>query len=328
MKSQFVSELVPGNKVNSKFLVHRKEIRERRDGQLYLSFKLGDRTGLIGAVMWDGIGPVKDAVKQDDFVEIVGMVGTFNEKIQITLTKVRKCPEDSADFSDFLPKTERDPHAMFEELKGLLDGISDRFIKKLIGLFVDDPEFCRKFVSAPAAVEVHHAFLGGLVEHTLSVVGALDKLSMVYPNADKDLLLAGGFLHDIGKVTEYEYTRRIDFSDKGRLIGHLVIGYEMVNAKIDEIDDFPDELRLKIGHMILSHHGEYEWRSPVLPMFLEACILHFVDNMDTKIKMFHEAADRQKEISAHWSDFHKYLGRQIYLGEREAGKDQGEDMSW
>ncbi len=330
MKSQFISDLAPGDEVESVFLVHRKEIKEKRDGGLYLSFRLGDRTGLIDAVMWDRIGPVKNAVGQDDFVEIVGRAGTFNEKIQITLTKVKRCPEDSVDFSDFLPKTERDPLAMLEELKELLKGIGDRFIKKLLGLFLEDPEFCSKFVAAPAAIEIHHGFLGGLVEHTLSVVSALDKLSSVYPKANKDLLLAGGFLHDVGKITEYEYTRRIDFSDKGRLIGHLVIGYEMVTTKMDEIEGFPDEMNLKIGHMILSHHGEYEWRSPVLPLFLEACLLHFVDNMDAKVRMFHEAVERQKDISARWSDFHRHLGRYIFLGGKEEGeqKQKGQDMPW
>lgn len=330
MKSQFISELTPGDEVESTFLVHRKEIRERRDGRLYLSFRLGDRTGLIDAVMWDKIGPVKDTVKQDDFVQIVGRAGTFNEKIQITLTKVKKCREDSVDFSDFLPTTQRDPLAMLEELKELLKGIGDRFIKKLLGLFIDDPDFCSKFVAAPAAVEIHHGFLGGLVEHTLSVVSVLDKLRPVYPKANRDLLLAGGFFHDVGKIVEYEYTRRIDFSDRGRLIGHLVIGYEMVTAKMNEIEGFPDELRLKIGHMILSHHGEYEWRSPVLPLFLEACLLHFVDNMDAKVKMFHEAAERQKDESSRWSGFHKHLGRYIFLGSKEEGEQmqRGQDIPW
>ncbi len=328
MKSQFVSDLMSGDEVKSTFLVHRKEIREKKDGKLYLSFRLGDKTGLVDAIMWDNIGPVKDSVKEDDFVQIRGRAGIFNEKIQITLSSVKRYPEDKVVFTDFLATTKRDPQKMFEELKGILSGVGDRFMRELIDLFLDDPEFLRSFLAAPAAVEIHHAFLGGLMEHTLNVVSTLAKLSPVYPTVDKDLLLCGGFLHDIGKITEYEYTRRIDFSDKGRLIGHLVIGYEMVNAKMDEIDDFPDELRLKIGHMILSHHGEYEWRSPVLPMFPEACLLHFVDNMDAKIRMFHEAAERQKEINAHWSVFHKHLGRQIYLGEREAAKDQGEDMPW
>lgn len=330
MKSQFVSELASGDEVKSTFLVHRKELREKKDGKLYLSFRLGDKTGLVDAVMWDNIGPVKDSVKQDDFVQVRGRAGVFNEKIQITLSSVKRCPEDKVVFEDFLASTKRDPQKMFEELKGILSGVGDRFMRKLIDLFLDDPEFLSSFLAAPAAIEIHHAFLGGLVEHTLNVVSALAKMSSVYPTVDKDLLLCGGFLHDIGKVAEYEYTRRIDFSDKGRLMGHLVIGYEMVNAKMNEIDGFPDELRLKIGHMILSHHGEYEWRSPVLPMFLEACILHFVDNMDAKIRMFHEAAEGQKDIGARWSDFHRHLGRYVYLGEKGegAGEERGEDIPW
>src|SRR5690242_13217248 len=254
MKSPYVNELQPNQVITATFLVHLKDIRQKKTGEPYLSMLLADRTGELDAKMWDNVADVMDTFERDDFVKVKGLLQIFQNRPQLTIHKMMKIHEHDVDFSDYFPASERDPEEMFAELRQVIAGIQNAHLRALLDSFMDDGKIARMYRIAPAAKSVHHAYLGGLIEHVLSLCRLCRVTAAHYPHIDLDLVLTGAILHDVGKIAELTYDRSFGYSTEGQLLGHIVIGLRMLQEKIAGLPDFPAGLRTLIEHMIVSHH--------------------------------------------------------------------------
>jgi 3'-5' exoribonuclease len=312
MKSQYVSELKETQAVKEIFILSKKITKDKRDGGYYAILELSDRTGSIDAIAWDG-DLLRD-ISADDFVFVTGTVAEYSGRLQVVVNSIHAVAEDEVDALDFLPQYSGNMDAVMNDIRTFKERVQNPALRALLNSFFDDKDFMALLRLAPAAKKVHHAYLGGLAVHTLSVLSLLDSIVSVYNFLDSELLITGGILHDIGKIHEYNYKKRIEVSDRGRLLGHIIIGSEMVAERIGRLADFPDDVALRISHMILSHHGEAEWGSPKLPAFPEALVLHFADNLDSKMEMMKQIVEKHRGTSKQWSDYHPYLEREIYLG--------------
>lgn len=313
MKSQYIEELKIGQTVKEVFILSWKSIKEKKDGGIFAVLEFADRSGNIQGIAWDNAVESVNELSAGDFVFVVGNVNEYNDRLQIVVSSIKRINEDEINPEDFLPRTDEDIDQAFTEINAYRNKIREKHLKQLLDAFFNDDDLIQKFKRAPAAKRVHHAYLGGLVIHTRNVLRLIDKINDVYTSLNFDLLIAAGILHDVGKIYEYTYTRKIDFSTQGRMFGHIVIGYDLVADKIKQIPDFPESLKFRLLHMILSHHGEYEWGSPKQPSFLEALILHFLDNLDSKVEIMVSARTLNKGLEKEWSDYHPYLEREIYL---------------
>jgi 3'-5' exoribonuclease len=311
MKSPYVSELQPNQIVTATLLVQHKDVRQKKTGEPYLSLTLGDRTGEIDARMWDNAAEVIDTFERDDFLKVRGLLQVHQGRLQLTVHKlVRQTPE-SVDQADFFPASSRNPEEMFAEVRTIVAGIQSAPLRSLLEEFVNDPEIARRWKLAPAAKNVHHAFLGGLLEHILSMCTVAKLLAAHYRDIDVDLLLTGVLLHDIGKIHELTYDRSFGYSAEGQLIGHINIGMRMIDDKIRRVPDFPERLRTLLCHMILSHHGELEYGSPKVPLFAEAMLLHHIDNMDSKIECMRSVIEKDRMIDSCWTSYVSSLDRSV-----------------
>ena len=315
MKSQYVEELRAGQTVKEIFVLSKKSIKDKKDGGSYAVLEFTDRSGSIEGIAWDNVVESVNMLSTGDFVFVVGNVNEYNERLQIVVSSIKRVSENETEPKDFLPQTDEDISQVFEEINNFRSKVQNKYLKQLLENFFDDKELIEKFKRAPAAKRIHHAYLGGLLVHTRNVLKLADEMKRVYETLDLDLLITAGILHDIGKIYEYTYARKLDFSTQGRLLGHIVIGYELVAERIKQIADFPGPLRFMLLHMILSHHGEYEWGSPRRPKFLEALVLHFIDNLDSKVEIMMSEKKKNKGMEKEWSDYHPYLEREIYLRE-------------
>lgn len=315
MKSQYAEELRSGQTVKEVFVLSWKSIKDKKDGGVFAVLEFSDRSGTIQGIAWDNVVESVNVLSVGDFVFVVGNVNEYNDRLQIVVNSIKRIDEDEVSPKDFLPCAEENIDQAFNEINDFRNNIKDAHLKQLLDAFFRDRDFIEKFKLAPAAKRVHHAYIGGLVVHTRNVLKLIDKVNGVYADLNLDLLITAGILHDIGKIYEYTYTRNIDFSTQGRMFGHIVIGYELIADKIKQIRDFPESLKLRLLHMILSHHGEYEWGSPKQPSFLEALILHFLDNLDSKVEIMASARKKNKGMEKDWSDYHPFLEREIYLRE-------------
>jgi 3'-5' exoribonuclease len=309
MKSPYVNELEPNKLITTSFLVHSKEIRQKKTGELYLSLLLADRTGELDAKMWDNVAEVIDDFERDDFVKVKGLVQIYHNRPQMTLHKVRRMDDSEIDFSDYFPSSKRDPAEMWAELRGIVAGMANAHLRGLLEAMLDDEEIARRFRRAPAAKHIHHAFLGGLLEHVLSVCAVARMVAPHYANIDCDLLLAGVILHDIGKIYELNYERGFSYSDDGQLLGHIHIGVRMVGDKLRGLPDFPPALRSLVEHMILSHHGRLEFGSPKLPQFPEALLLHYLDDMDSKMEAMRMLIESDRQVEGCFTVYNTALER-------------------
>jgi 3'-5' exoribonuclease len=284
MKSHYVSDLQDGQAVTSLFMVGAKEIRtSQRSGKSWLELALRDRTGSIPAKMWDNFEALAKTFEADDVVQIRGRVKLYNGQKEMTLEQIVPAAMRDYDLSDFLAHTKCDVEKLYADLGAAVAGVKDPWIKKLLESVVNDPAIVPKLKRAPAAMGMHHAFVGGLLEHTVSLIGLGRSVAAHYPELDADVLLAGIVLHDIGKIDELSYERATNYTTAGRLLGHITIGTLLVGEKIKAIPGFPEPLAILIEHLILSHHGTYEFGSPSLPQTREAIALHFLDDMDSKM---------------------------------------------
>ncbi|MGR3293728.1 MAG: 3'-5' exoribonuclease YhaM family protein [Candidatus Scalindua sp.] len=312
MPRKFISELNGGTAIDEIFLVQNKDLRTTKNGSLYIQAQLSDRTGMIDARMWDASTPFFESLGDDTFFRIKGRTEVYQNKIQLIIKHIAKTNQEDIKLEDYLPSTEQDVNKMFSELKQIISSIKQSHLRGLLNLFFSDKDFCKGFCSAPAAVQYHHAFLGGLLEHTLSVAKLGDIIAPLYPGLNRDLLICGIMLHDIGKISELCYEKNFHYSDEGQLIGHLISGVLMVEEKAKQIDDFPKTLLDLLRHLILSHHGEYEWGSPKLPMTLEAIALHYLDNIDAKMYAFNKAITDDKDPSDNWTNYNKMFERKLF----------------
>jgi 3'-5' exoribonuclease len=284
MKEPMVADL--GSRENREitgfFVTGLKQVRTGRDGGRYLALTLVDRTGQIDARMWelDEAGEFEAG----DVVKVLGEVYRFNEKLQIKVKKIRRATTGEYDLSDFVPQSQRDIGEMWAELQGWVASFHDHDLKALLQAFLNDASIAGPLKEAPAAKGLHHAWIGGLLEHILSLMGMCELAAQHYPEANRDLLLTGVVLHDIGKLRELSWGTSFDYTLEGQLLGHITIGIGMIEQKIAGIPNFPAAKRLLVEHLVLSHHGEYEFGSPKLPMTSEAILLHYLDNLDAKMQ--------------------------------------------
>ncbi len=323
MKSPYVSELEPNQVIQTSFLVHSKEIRQKKSGEFYLSLLLADRTGELDAKMWDNVAEVLEAFERDDFVKVKGLIQVFHNRPQLTIHKLRRMDDSEIDFIDYFPSSRRDPDTMWAELRAVVDGLTNPHLKALLDAMFADPEIAARYRRAPAAKQIHHAFLGGLLEHVLSLCALARATAPHYPHVDADLLLTGVLLHDIGKIHELNYERGFSYSDNGQLLGHIHIGLRMVADKLRDLPDFPPALRSLVEHMILSHHGQLEYGSPKLPQFPEALLLHYLDDLDSKMECMRALIENDRQVEGCFTSYHAALSRSALKKDRFLGKPNG-----
>jgi 3'-5' exoribonuclease len=308
MKSPFVNQLEAGQSISGSFVVHSKEIRQKKTGDLYLSLLLGDRTGELDAKMWDNVAEVIESFERDDFVKVKGLVQVYHNKPQLTIHKIRRMEESEVEFVDYFPSSRRDAGEMWLELRGVVASISNPQLRALLDAMLDDEEIARRYRLAPAAKQIHHAFLGGLIEHVLSLC-ALARMIAPHYHADLDLLLTGVVLHDIGKIYELNYERGFSYSPDGQLIGHINIAMRMLAEKLHGLPGFPPNLRTLVEHMVLSHHGHLEFGSPKLPQFPEALLLHYLDDLDSKMEAMRALIENDRQLEGCFTSFNLPLER-------------------
>ncbi len=314
-KTIFVESLEVNSTITSIFIVRDKEIRQQKNNnQDYLRLTLGDRSGSVAALSFQDSDKNWHTFSQGDYVLIRGVVKEYAGRPQIKLTRVQVLPEDGVDSRDFLPSSGRDADEMYEELLGWVRGVTDPQIKHLLETIFGDEEIASRFRMAPAAKTMHHAYIGGLLSHTLSVIGLCHRVAGHYgpPAVNRDLLLAGAMLHDLGKAWELDWHRGFDYTDSGRLLGHIVEESFLVDRYIREIDGFPEELRMQLLHIVLSHHGTYEFGSPRRPKTVEALILHYVDDLDSKCQAMQDLIEAEAGQKGNWTSFNRNLGRYLY----------------
>lgn len=294
MKQQFVKDLKNGDQTNDVFVINKisNPIPYKGKSGSWISMEVSDKTGIIEAKFWgddtnsEDSNTLYSSLKVGDVVEIVGNLESYQGNPPAISIKPGSITKKNGEFDpgDFIAKTEKDIDAMIVELKSVVATITNSDIKRLVNAFVEDGEFMKKFSSVPAAKKLHHAKIGGLLEHVISLLAISLKVAEKHPGLDKDYLIAGCIFHDIGKAIEYKVTTLIDITKEGRMLGHISIGQKMVNDKIDELGDIPEEIRLKIIHIILSHHGELKNGSPIKPCFPEAVAFSKIDDADAQIQ--------------------------------------------
>jgi 3'-5' exoribonuclease len=324
MKSPYVNELEPNQVITTSFLVHSKEVRQKKTGELYLSLMLGDRTGELDSKMWDNVSDVLESFERDDFVKVKGMVQVFHNRPQLTIHKIRRMDDSEIEYGDYFPSSKRDPDEMWRDLRGLVAQVANTHLKALLEALLDDEDVSRRFRLAPAAKQIHHAYLGGLIEHVLSLAKLARLTADHYPWVDYDLLLTGVVLHDIGKIYELNYERGFSYSNEGQLLGHIHIGIRMMGDKLRGIPDFPASLRTLVEHMILSHHGELEFGSPKVPLFPEALLLHYLDDMDSKMECMRALIENDRQVEGCFTTYHAALARPALKKDRYLkGEEEG-----
>jgi len=315
MKKQFIADIKAGDFVDDIFVLSEKILSQKRDGNNFLNVTLSDKTGTLKGVVWDNVDQIAAGITSGDFAHVNGSVSDYKGALQVVIKKMEPFSPEKIDPSDFLPQTSRNIEDMFKRLVKRADSITTDYLKALIDAFFNDKEFVNKFKTAPAAKKMHHAYIGGLLEHTVSMASLADKIAGHYAGVNRDLLLSGAILHDIGKIDEFEYQFKIDYSDKGRLLNHIVIGIKMVDEKLSGIDNFPEDQMLLLKHMIVSHHGTREFGSPEPPKTIEAVLLNYIDEIDSKVNAVRDfiASEDPDET---WTSYHRLLERHFYKGKK------------
>jgi 3'-5' exoribonuclease len=329
MTRQFVQQMADGDSVEDVYLVVDKQVRANRNGNIYLQLELRDRTGSISARLWNAAEPIVRSFESGDFLNIRGKVQLFQGALQVILSGIDRIEAEKVELADFLPHTEQDVSKLYERLCTLLRTLDDPHLRALAECFLMDHELMRGYCKAPAGVRNHHAYLGGLLEHVVNLMEAADRLAPLYPELNRDLLLMGVFLHDVGKVRELNYDRAFSYSDEGQLVGHLVLGVEMLGEQVRRVPDltgepFPVELLLRLKHLIVSHHGALEFGSPTVPMTPEAIALHYLDNLDAKIHTFTRDIREDRSPSS-WTPYSQAMQRRLFKGRRSSSPPSADD---
>jgi 3'-5' exoribonuclease len=324
MSRHFVSQLAHNESIDQVFMASDKQLRPNRNGNLYLQVDLSDRSGSINARLWNASENDYKSFENGDYVHVDGSTQLFQGNIQLIATRIRKARPDEIDESDYVTLQSEEIQQFQRRLIEILGKIQSRPLSRLVDAFLSDKDFMSKFTQAPAGMKNHHAYQGGLLEH---VVGLLELVLVVtpqYPQLKQDQLLVGAFLHDAAKVDELSYDRDIAYTDEGQLLGHLVLAISMIDEKVRQIvqqdgQPFPKQLLIEIKHLILSHHGQYDYGSPKLPMTLEAVTLHMLDNLDAKLASFTQLINDCPNLDSQWTQYHSNLGRKLYKGVRNTG---------
>ena len=310
MKEAYIADLKPGTSINTTFLVRSKERKTARNGSAYLDLEFQDSTGTIKAKLWDCDG-FDTAFEADDIVRVSGGVEVYQGSLQLSLRKIVKCSEANIDLTDYMRRGSQDAEKLFQALIHRIRQMPKGPLQSLLLEVFNDPDIARKYKLAPAAMSYHHAYLGGLIEHVSSLIQLGDKVCDHYPFLDRDLILAGLLLHDLGKLEELNFNRTFTYSTRGQLIGHINLGVEMIREKARLVPDFPPELWDRLQHIILSHHGKLEFGSPKEPMFLEALTVHYLDDLDSKLQAMREQYEADKERPGDFTARSRALGREL-----------------
>jgi 3'-5' exoribonuclease len=320
MAKKYVSELKEGKSFISFFVVRTKELKEY-DNKPYLILDLMDKTGRIDGVVWDNVDRVNQELQRGDVAKVQGVVTAFRDILEIKVKKIRKSKSSEYQLADFLPESKKNREDLFKTFSEKAESLKDPHLKKLLKAYISDSELCTKLKDAPAGKLWHRSYLGGLLEHTLAIVYICESICKLYGMIDRDLLVAGALIHDMGKTEAYECKTLIDYSDAGRLEGHLSLGYSIALGKLEKVPDFPEELKKRLLHLLLSHQGRFEYGSPVLPMTLEALALYYANDMDSKASGFVEVINEEREKGRIWSRWIPLIERFVYIGPDSEGRE-------
>ena len=311
-KGIFVKDIKENIRIEAMFLVKDKNNGITKNGKPYLTLNLSDKTGEVRGQVWDNAEKFGQLFSQGDVIAVNAYSILYRGDIQLNINSIQKTESSDIVLSDFLPVSELDPEKTFNELISFVESVKNIHLKKLLNSVLDDSKIVAAFKISPAAKKIHHDYLGGLLEHTLNVVRLSDSLSKYYKNINRDILIAGAILHDIGKIHELSYDKNFNYTDRGRLIGHIVIGVEIISEKIKSLQGFPEDLANIIKHLILSHHGEYVFGSPKRPKTLEAFLLSYSDDIDARMYDIARFIEKEKKPDTRWSSFNKLHDRYIY----------------
>lgn len=312
----YVADIKERDLVEAPFLVTDKVLVTAKTGTRYIKVRLRDRTGEIEGRIWEEVEERGNLFERGDFVMVKAEAVQYQGRLQLNVLELRVCSEEEITLEDFVPPPRRDPGEMLQELKELASEIGDPYLRRLVMAFLRDEAFLQDFLRAPASRTLHHARLGGLLEHTLSVAKLVEKLRGHYEGVDWDLLMAGAILHDVGKVRELRGGPAFEYTSDGKLLGHIVLGVEMVSKKIEAIEGFPEERAMLLKHLIISHHGRYEWGSPKRPKTIEAELLHRLDDLDAKVEGILEWIGKGE---GRWTEFHRGFERAFWRGGESEG---------
>lgn len=313
MEKQTVRNLRDKDNVDSPFLVKNKTVGVGKNGRAFMGLQLGDSTGAIDARVWDRVDELSQEFEVGDIIKVKGLVQLFQNRKQLIVHKLERIDTATVNFEDFIPSTDKNSEDMFVELLQLVRTMKNDFLRQLILDTLEDPEIKPLILKAPAAKSIHHAWLGGLLEHILSICKIMDFMGSHYPFLNRDLLLFGGIFHDIGKIWELSYDNGISYTDRGRLIGHMQIACELIDKKSSRILGFTDELRDICKHIILSHHGRLEYGSPKRPKFMEAMVVAMIDDFDSKVATVKSIVESERDSGEKWSRYNEMFDRYFLL---------------
>ena len=319
MPRRFIQQFGPTDKIDQTFLAAQKQLRPNKNGNLYLQVDLSDRTGSIAGRMWNAGDHEYRSFEDGDYVRVEGNTQLFQGQLQLIVSKIGKAKPEEVDEADFMPLTPAELDRLVIRLTTHLRGMQNLSLRNLAECFLTDATFMGKLLRCPAGVKNHHAYVGGLLHHIVQLMDLVTAVRPLYPQIDGDLLLMGAFVHDMGKIDELSYDKGFAYTDEGQLIGHLVMAVSTLEQKVREAEKlsgepFPAETVLRLKHMIVSHHGEYEFGSPKLPMTLEAVALHLLDNLDAKMHSFHLLMRDDPNVESPWTNYHANLGRKFFKG--------------
>lgn len=321
----FIDEIKENDGVDSIFLVKDKTTAITRTGSPYLKLRLLDRSGEIEGRIWSAVESCGESFQKDEFVRIRGKAVSYLDRLQLNINQIERVDEKEIQIEDFFPTTRKNVDEMFEALRAISDRVSQPHLRRLLSLFWEDEAFVERFKKAPASKQIHHACLGGLLEHTLSVAELVLKVAPHYEGLNLDLLITGTILHDLGKIEELSYSRSFDYTDRGKLLGHIVLGVERVEEKIRQVSGFPEDLGTLLKHLLLSHHGQYLYGSPKKPMILEAVMLHYLDDMDAKISGIQTFLGGPENHLSGWSAYHPIFEQSYYRYVPRTSEDGAEE---
>jgi len=313
VSKQFVSQIKDRDPVNAVFLVKDKILAMAKNGKPYMNLRLMDKSGDIEAKVWDNTELLDKQFDKDDFVTVRGKASVYMNKMQVVIAEIAKVPEEQVTLADFLPESPRSCDEMRQELIDTVAALGNPHLKGLMEAFLVDEPFLSLYCQAPAAKGMHHVYLGGLLEHSLALVKLVRTIVPLYGGGiNEDLLVVGALLHDVGKIFEMSFDRAFDYTDAGKLLGHITIGVELVDEKIRLVEGFPRELALLLKHMLLSHHGQYEYGSPKRPKTIEATILNYLDDMDSKINGIRAHIAKEAASTSRWTAHHRLYDRYFF----------------
>lgn len=328
MARRFIAELAHQEQFDEVYLASGKQLRPNRNGDLYLQVELADRTGSVTARVWNAGDALYKSFADGDYVRVSGTAQLYQGAMQVIATRITRTDASEVDQTDFVAEPGVPVDQLLRRMQTLLRSQANPHLKALAECFLMDNAIMEKLCRAPAAVKHHHAYLGGLLDHIVSLMNVIDRVVDLYPQLDRDLMLTGAFLHDLGKIDELEYDRAaLGYTDEGQLLGHLVMAVSMLDEKLREVEKLtgekvPEETVLRLKHMIVSHHGQYDFGSPKVPMTPEALALHYLDSLDAKLHSFDQLMAEDPNIESSWTIYHASLGRKIFKG-RQGTSAQG-----